>query len=435
MAESQNKVALLEARLSALFDDPQFLSLNDKMSPLNMFEAVGATRGELRHSNFLAYLLSPSRPHRLGAKPLFAFLRSVLLRLDPSARPLMTLELIAGDLDDAIVYRERANIDILIDLPSLKLVVVIENKVGSKAGEGQLEKYRKVLDRDFPGYRRLLVFLTPDGSEPDEDSYVAYDYADLVGTLDEILASASEMPAETRLLIKHYIEMVRRYVVEDEALTNLAKTLYERHKEALDFLFDQRPEPFTLLTPVRNAVVGLDGLVEDSSTNNISRFLPERWDHELRVIKGDPNDWSKTGRGLLFEAKTYPSTPGRVNISLVLGPGDADTRKRVHELARADPATFSGDRLRDTVGDKWVALFSRDLLTKKQAQGMTEEARHTNVGLAWSEFQATQLPALTDAILEIDAKLADEGDAAAQSAKSQNPSTGSARRDSLAGGG
>lgn len=67
--------AELEGQIAALFDDADFTSLNDQISPLNLFEAVGAIRSELRHSNFLAYLLSPSRPHGLGARPLLALLR------------------------------------------------------------------------------------------------------------------------------------------------------------------------------------------------------------------------------------------------------------------------------------------------------------------------------------------------------------------------
>ncbi|RWE32280.1 MAG: hypothetical protein EOS78_24575, partial [Mesorhizobium sp.] len=101
----------LEAAIGALFDDTGFASIHDQISPLNLFEAVGAIRSELRHSNFLAYLLSPSRPHGLGAKALVAVLRSILAQLPANKRPIMTLELLAGELDDAIIYRERANID------------------------------------------------------------------------------------------------------------------------------------------------------------------------------------------------------------------------------------------------------------------------------------------------------------------------------------
>ena len=39
------------------------------MLGFNLFEAVGAIRGELRHSNFLAFILSPARSHGLGTEP------------------------------------------------------------------------------------------------------------------------------------------------------------------------------------------------------------------------------------------------------------------------------------------------------------------------------------------------------------------------------
>src|SRR5690242_14515362 len=84
--------AELEARIGSLFDDPGFQSIHRRMSPFNFFEAVGAIRAELRHSNFLAYLLSPSRPHGLGTKPLAAVLRSILARLSSAQRPVMALE-------------------------------------------------------------------------------------------------------------------------------------------------------------------------------------------------------------------------------------------------------------------------------------------------------------------------------------------------------
>ena len=40
----------LEARLGALFDDPEFNVIHRRMSPFNLFEAMGAIRAELRHS-------------------------------------------------------------------------------------------------------------------------------------------------------------------------------------------------------------------------------------------------------------------------------------------------------------------------------------------------------------------------------------------------
>jgi hypothetical protein len=140
----------LERQLSGLFDDPDFNSIHRRMSLFNVFEAVGAVRAELRHSNFLAYLLSPNRPHGLGARVLIALIRSILTRMPAEHRPIMALELLTSDVDDAIVYRERDNIDILIELPTLEFVVAIENKVDSKAGDGQLERYSEYLRGFLP---------------------------------------------------------------------------------------------------------------------------------------------------------------------------------------------------------------------------------------------------------------------------------------------
>jgi hypothetical protein len=107
---------MMDDKLSALLDDEAFWEIQKRMSRFNLFEAVGAVHGELRHSNFLAYLLSPSRPHGLGSRPLQLLLRQILEGMLPGVRPLSTLELLVGDLDDAVVHRERDSIDLLIEI-------------------------------------------------------------------------------------------------------------------------------------------------------------------------------------------------------------------------------------------------------------------------------------------------------------------------------
>jgi len=321
----------------------------------------------------------------------------------------MMLELIAGELDDAIVYRERDNIDVLIEFPRLKFVVAIENKVTAKATEGQLERYSLRLKLAFPDYRMLLVFLTPDGSCPNHDLYVAYSYAELAEALETLTVDALEpIPAETLLIIRHYVDMVRRHIVQDDRLRALALTLYERHKEAFEFIFECRPEPQSLLTVARQSAKGVQGLTEDSSGSNLFRFVPEVWDERLTKIKGDSTKWSKTGRGILFEGKTYANAPGRVNIALILGPGDPETRSRVYQAAAAKPQLFTG--LVRPMGAQWATIFSRDLLTPAQAKNLTFEAQVLNVGLGWSDFQGQTLPLLTDAVLAIDEQLAALGE-------------------------
>ncbi|WP_190306500.1 hypothetical protein [Rhizobium phaseoli] len=247
--------------------------------------------------------------------------------------------------------------------------------------------------------------MTPDATDPDHDGYIAYDYADLVSTLESLITKPIEpVPSETQLIISHYIDLVRRHIVTDERLRSLAVKLYERHKEAFDFVFDCRPQPHSLLSIARLCVEAVEGLSIESSGANLLRFAPDIWDSQLQVIKGDPTKWSKTGRGLLFEIKTYASIPGRVNISLTLGPGDANMRAEVYRMATANPQLFKG--LSKPMGAQWSSIFSRDFLTATQAKGLSFEAQEANVRLAWSDFLGGQLPALINGVLEIDERLA-----------------------------
>jgi hypothetical protein len=93
----------------------------------------------------------------------------------------------------------------------MKFVVAIENKVDSKAGDGQLDRYAEYLKSSYPEHKRLMVFLTPDATPPDHEGYIAYDYADVVSTLESLTSSPHELvPSETRLVIQHFVDMVRK---------------------------------------------------------------------------------------------------------------------------------------------------------------------------------------------------------------------------------
>jgi hypothetical protein len=119
-----------EDQLSDLLDDPEFQAIGQRFGRFNLFEAIGGVRRELADSNFLTFLLSPNRPHGLGTEPLRRLLRCFVEALPKEKRPLRALDIVTGDLDDAVISRERDNIDLLIELRELRLVVCIENKVG-----------------------------------------------------------------------------------------------------------------------------------------------------------------------------------------------------------------------------------------------------------------------------------------------------------------
>jgi hypothetical protein len=392
----------IEDGLSRIIDDGDFWIVQDRMSRFNLFEALGAVTGELRHSNFLAHLLSPGRPHGLGSLPLEALLRRVLESMPPAQRPVSTLELIVGDLDGAVVHRERDGIDLLIEVDALELVVVIENKVRAKAAAGQLKRYRDIVEARYPSKRKLLVFLTPEGHASNEAGYQALSYIALAEIFEKIVAARPDGEAST-LIVRHYVDMLRKNIVEDEHLRSLAAKLYERHAEAFDFIFASRPRTTGLIGVIAQQVRSCEGLLVDSEGVSILRFSPETWDANL-AFRTDAAEWSRTGRGILFEVKTYTNKPGRVNVSVIIGPGDQERRRMIYEAARARSDVFIG--LVKPMGVKWVTIFSRDLLTAERAATMSAEQQANNLRLAWSDFQGGALPILIEAVLAIDAEVA-----------------------------
>ena len=66
MEEKANGISV-EA-ISQLENDAEFHELVEKTRRLNIFEVLGITKTEIRHSNFLAWLLDPKEAHGLGRK-------------------------------------------------------------------------------------------------------------------------------------------------------------------------------------------------------------------------------------------------------------------------------------------------------------------------------------------------------------------------------
>jgi hypothetical protein len=348
----------------------------------------------------LAYLFSPTRSHGLGSEPLLCVLRAVLAKLSSDQRPLRALELVVGDLDGAIVYRERSSIDLLIEIKALNLVVLFENKIDAKAGDDQLASYRRVIEAMYPNARRLLVFLTPDGTPPNDEAYIAFDYADLAGVLDNLSVPAQ---SETALIVHHYTDMLRRHIVPDPALEDIARQIYQRHKEAFDFVFDCRPTPENLLVVADELLRETPGVVTDRHTTSLRRFVPESWTNVSVLNSCSPTEWTKTGRTALFEIKTFAQEPyaDRVSLILVVGPAPAAIRDQLYGGAQKRPDVFKG--LVRPMGKKWTTIYSRDLLTAAEGRKMEVDQKIDTLRTAWNSFRETDLPALEKAMLEFSA--------------------------------
>jgi hypothetical protein len=62
----------LEIDLANLLNDPAFEELKLRLERPNVFEVLGIARREVRHSNFLGWLLDPAGSHGLRASCSFS---------------------------------------------------------------------------------------------------------------------------------------------------------------------------------------------------------------------------------------------------------------------------------------------------------------------------------------------------------------------------
>jgi hypothetical protein len=79
MPDAANTERLLDA---FLVDNRELELLNARLARFNMFNVLRADRAEIRHSNVLAWLLTPDETHGLGAVFLRRFLSRLLMDTD-----------------------------------------------------------------------------------------------------------------------------------------------------------------------------------------------------------------------------------------------------------------------------------------------------------------------------------------------------------------
>jgi len=159
-----------------VIDNEEFERLEALLDQFNLFEAIGVVRQELRHSDFLAFLLDPQQNHGLGDVLLKRVLQFVLSAGRSTSVPVTPIDLDVWSLNGAIVRREWQNIDILIIDELHRLVVIIENKIDSDEHSDQLSRYRTRVHDEYPGWNVICLYLTLDGESPTDNAYRAVDY-------------------------------------------------------------------------------------------------------------------------------------------------------------------------------------------------------------------------------------------------------------------
>lgn len=226
--------------------------LENELQKPNIFNILGAQRMEIRHSNFLAWLLDPNGSHRLGNRLLIRVLRDLAIDEKNKLNILEINELNFDFVDIVREYPLRNNkkIDILIviefEKKDKKLILCIENKIDSFDFQNQLSDYKVQIDEIYQGdnYKKVFVYLTPYGDEPNDGiqkgHWHSYSYK------DNIIKHLANIPTKTissevKLYINDYLTILNNEIMnKNNSASELANAIYEHHKTIIDFIVDNR---------------------------------------------------------------------------------------------------------------------------------------------------------------------------------------------------
>jgi len=382
-------IALLE---SLIVDNDDLERLEALLDQFNIFEALGAVWVELRHSDFLSFLLNPNQNHGLGDTFAKRLLQRVLANA-PGQFPIRPIDLDVADLSNMLVLREWQNVDILLLDEDNNLAVIIENKIGGGEHSDQLTRYRRALEQHYPGLKHICLYLTPEGEEPSDPEYIQLDYAVIAEIVEGLVESrASTLGGDIHTLMIHYVQMLRRHIVSESEIAELCRKIYRKHQRALDLIYEYRPDQQAAIREILVTLIqSEEALVKDYCVKTYIRFYPKDWDTPV-LLQGE--GWTSSGQILLFEFGNFPN---RLRLSLIIGPGLLELRQRLFAMAQDTRPLKPAYR---GLGKRFNTIYTRDFLKARSYENASIDELEAEIKAKWEQFLKNDLPTIRDILRE-----------------------------------
>ncbi len=227
-----------QALARLVLESDELRELDRLLGGFNVFDALRVGRAEVRHSNFLAWLLDPSESHCLGSTFLTPLVSELCRLLGISPQPILASAL------SARIMRESNRIDVLIIFDAARTVIAIENKVDASEHTDQLGRYSRTLEAIFPGWTHIKVYLTPKGELPSQSDWHAFGYRDIHRLVaDATTLAKPHVQSDVLTFIEHYQRLLRSWYMDDPRVKELCRAIFAKHRRAMELLVRNAPTP------------------------------------------------------------------------------------------------------------------------------------------------------------------------------------------------
>lgn len=378
-----------------------------EVSVFNAFETLSIMHTEIRHSNVLAWLMTPMENHGLGDYILKKIAQKTIyhnggISANQNYDP---LQLSLMDYHDFTIRREWRDIDIFAVSEANKFVIAIENKVWSKESDHQLAKYFKIVQDEYPDYQQLFIYLTPFGDESSNpDVWLSLDYDTVINIIVKGMDLKKDLMSEAvEMFIQQYVDMVRRYIVRDDELEKVCRDIYFKHKKALDLIFEYKPDIYSDISDTLQAYIREQpNLILDDSSKGYIRFTSKKID---ALIERDGEGWTSSNRILLFEIRNRGN---RLSLHLLIGPtqaGKEALRREIFDYAVKNDAIFKG--VKHKYSQQYTQIYAEGILPRGFDEQMEHEEILTRVIDKFETFIKKRLGKIEDSIEQMSLQLSE----------------------------
>lgn len=316
-------------------------------------------------------------------------LRQVLPTTEDTSVSVTPKELELLNLDRMEVRREWQHIDILLLNGEHKLAVVIENKIDSGEHSDQLGRYHRIVSQHYPDWRIIGLYLTPDGEMPSNESYLPVDYDLVCKAIDGMVeGEASAVHQDVKTLMTHYTGMLRSHIVDGSDIARLCRQIYQKHKRALDLIYEHRPDHQAADREVLiNLVNDAKGLIPTGKSKSYVWFHPQRWEVPALQANDDSNG---------FFRFVFHNNPDKLHLFLETSPGNERTRRMLFEMGRKDEKLFN--HLVDPDTNRHPKFYRRTFLTPQHYEDASDSEREQEIRTQWAKFLEDDLPQIETAL-------------------------------------